>query len=214
MKGLLIKDALLILRNKRSITTLMLVCIVFGFTMGENIPFVLCYTATVFGVLALGTVSYDEFDNGYPFLMSLPFERKTYAVEKYVLSLLFELAGLLIGLVMCVLSAAVRGFSIDPLETALFALVSFPVLMIIMSLLIFIQLKYGPEKSRLVMFLFYGIILAGMAIVSRFKDRFDFPGMIENISPSAAAIGLLAVTVLIVVLMCRLSIRAVEKKEY
>ena len=64
------------------------------------------------------------------------------------------------------------------------------------------------------MFLFYGIILAGVAILSRFKDRFDFPGMIENISPSAAAIGLLAVTVLIVVLMCRLSIQAVEKKEY
>jgi hypothetical protein len=38
--------------------------------------------------------------------------------------------------------------------------------------------------------------------------------MIENISPAAAAIGLLVVTVLVVVLMCRLSIRAVEKKEY
>ncbi|MCR5373094.1 MAG: ABC-2 transporter permease [Solobacterium sp.] len=214
MKGLLIKDALLILRNKRSITTLLLVCVIFGFSMGENVPFVLCYTATVFGIMALGTVSYDEFDNGYPFLMSLPVERKTYAVEKYVLSLGSELAGLLIGLLLCILSAAVRGFSIEPMETALFALVSFPILIIIMSLLIFIQLKYGPERSRLVMFLFYGIILAGMAIVSRFKDRFDFTGMIENISPAAAAIGLLVVTVLVVVLMCRLSIRAVEKKEY
>ncbi|MBE6117682.1 MAG: ABC-2 transporter permease [Erysipelotrichaceae bacterium] len=214
MKGLLIKDALLILRNKRSFTTLMLVCLIFGFSMGDNVPFVLCYTATVFGVLALGTVSYDEFDNGYPFLMSLPFERKTYAVEKYVFSLLFELAGLLVGLLVCVLAAAVRGFAIEPLETALFALVSFPLLIMIMSMLIFVQLKYGPERSRLVMFLFYGIILAGMAIVSRFKDRFDFSGMIENISPAAAAIGLLAVMVVVVVLMCRLSIRAVEKKEY
>jgi hypothetical protein len=166
MKGLLIKDALLILRNKRSITTLLLVCVIFGFSMGENVPFVLCYTATVFGIMALGTVSYDEFDNGYPFLMSLPVERKTYAVEKYVLSLGSELAGLLIGLLLCILSAAVRGFNIEPMETALFALVSFPILIIIMSLLIFIQLKYGPERSRLVMFLFYGCTLAGMAIAS------------------------------------------------
>lgn len=44
---------------------------------------------TMFGaMIAVGTLSYDETDNGLAFLMTLPVDRKTYVREKYLFILI------------------------------------------------------------------------------------------------------------------------------
>ena len=214
MKGLLIKDSLLLRRNNRSLLTLILVCVVMGFSLGENVPFILCYTATVFGVLALGTISYDEFDNGYPFLMSLPVERKTYAKEKFVFCILAEIIGLAVGLLVCVLFSTVRGGTIDMKEALMMIIVALPVLIMAMSVLIFIQLKYGSEKGRLMMFVIYGVILAVGALIAKFSGSLHLDEKLSGVTPAMGAAVLLCIAALFIFIMLRLSIRAVQKKEY
>lgn len=39
-------------------------------------------------MIAVGTLSYDETDNGLAFLMTLPVDRKTYVREKYLFILI------------------------------------------------------------------------------------------------------------------------------
>ena len=214
MKGLLIKDGLIILRNNRSLLTLMIVCAVMGMSMGNNVPFILCYTATVFGILALGTISYDEYDNGYPFLMSLPFERKTYVREKFVFCALFELLGIVIGLLVCMVFCAVRSIPFEAEEVLLMIVIAFPVLIMILSVLIFVQLKFGVDRSRFVMFIIYGVIVAGAAMVAKFGGNLNISAQLKRISPAAGAAGLLLIGAAFTLFMCRVSIRTVMKKEY
>lgn len=35
-------------------------------------------------IVIVGTISYDEYDNGYRFLMTLPIDAKMYVLEKYI----------------------------------------------------------------------------------------------------------------------------------
>ena len=48
----------------------------------------------VTAIFAITTISYDEFDNGLAFLMTLPVTRKQYVAEKYLLG-----AGLTLSLI-------------------------------------------------------------------------------------------------------------------
>ena len=50
--------------------------------------FVVTYFTMIGSLLVLTTISYDTFDNGMPFLMSLPVSGKTYAQEKFLFSLI------------------------------------------------------------------------------------------------------------------------------
>lgn len=61
--------------------------IIISFTLGSA-TFVVGYIILVFGLFALNTISYDEMDNGYAFLFTLPISRADYVKEKYVYGIL------------------------------------------------------------------------------------------------------------------------------
>ena len=50
--------------------------------------FVVSYFTMIASMFVLSTISYDEYDNGYAFLFSMPFSRTSYVKEKYVFSIL------------------------------------------------------------------------------------------------------------------------------
>ena len=85
MFGLIEKDLRLTLVRKQTLFIFLAMALIMGQSMeGE---FLVGYL-TMFAVLvAIGTTSYDEFDNGFAFLMTLPFDRKTYVREKYLFCL-------------------------------------------------------------------------------------------------------------------------------
>ena len=84
MAGLFEKDIRLLLRRKQTLVLFSSCCRNRIYT-GGNI-----YTRifTILGMmLTISTISYDEIDNGYTFLMTLPIDTKTYVKEKYLLCL-------------------------------------------------------------------------------------------------------------------------------
>ena len=99
MKGLLIKDFRL-LKNQKNFFILVFVMAVFLTITGgdESSPatFVLPYVGFVCSFFVLSTISYDEYDNGNAFLFTLPFDRKIYALEKYIFGIVTGGAGLLL----------------------------------------------------------------------------------------------------------------------
>ena len=53
--------------------------------------------AGLLGILGLSTLAYDERDNGFPFLFSLPVDIKTYVGEKYLFCVMTSLVGVAVG---------------------------------------------------------------------------------------------------------------------
>lgn len=83
MSGLLEKDICLLLRGHRNMLILFfMICVFLG--LGQPGTFILGYLPSLMLVVLIGTFSCDESDNGFPFLFTLPIDRKTYIQEKYV----------------------------------------------------------------------------------------------------------------------------------
>ena len=83
MKGLLIKDLKLIKKQNRILAITALLCAWF-FITDRDASAISAYIAAMISIIAVGTVNYDEFDNGMGFLFTFPISRRSYVLEKYV----------------------------------------------------------------------------------------------------------------------------------
>ena len=87
MRGLIEKDLRLMFKRKQILLVIVFVEIMLGISGSGN--FAVVYFTLLGGIIAAGTLSYDEFDNGLEFLFTLPIDRKTYIRGKYVLCAAF-----------------------------------------------------------------------------------------------------------------------------
>ena len=145
MRGLMQKDVCLLLQRSRVLLVLIGVGILMGFSTDGS--FVIGYMTMLCAILTIGTISYDEFDNGYPFLLTLPITRKTYVIGKYVFCLLGDLIGWALSVVIfagCTIAKGSGLLAIQIMETVAFI----PVFVIITAIMLPLQLKFGAEKSR------------------------------------------------------------------
>ncbi|MGN0367798.1 MAG: ABC-2 transporter permease, partial [Wujia sp.] len=79
MAGLIEKDIRILLRRKQALFLFFALAVVLGYTQGGT--FILGYLPLLIMLLAMGTIAYDELDNGYTFLFTLPIDVKTYVRE-------------------------------------------------------------------------------------------------------------------------------------
>ena len=79
MKGYMIKDLLLIKNQKRTLPLLLVCGFFMSFAMQPMVA--VTYLAILGTMICVGTISYDEMDHGYSFLLALPPSRKTYVRE-------------------------------------------------------------------------------------------------------------------------------------
>ena len=87
MKGLLIKDFKLMKNQKNFFFIMIFIAAAMLFAEFES-TFVVSYFTMIASMFVLSTISYDEYDNGYAFLFSMPFSRTSYVKEKYIFSIL------------------------------------------------------------------------------------------------------------------------------
>ena len=85
MFGLIEKDLRLTFARKQTLLIFFIMALVMGISMDGS--FIVGYLTMLAAVISIGTISYDEYDNGFAFLMTLPFGRKTYVREKYLFCL-------------------------------------------------------------------------------------------------------------------------------
>ena len=80
MAGLVEKDFRLIWCNKQALIILLIIGVVIGL---QNEAVILGWLPFAISILLINTVTYDELDKGYGFLMTLPIDAETYVREKY-----------------------------------------------------------------------------------------------------------------------------------
>lgn len=217
MKGLLIKDLMLLKRQK---TTLVLI-VFFAIFLFENntLPSAgtVAYVTVFFTMLAISSVSYDEFDNGYAFLFTLPITVKTYVLEKY----LFALSAVCGS---CLLSggfALIRGRAHE--AEFMGFVVGFGLMMLLLvAVMMPLQLKVGVERSRLM-----GIVLGGVGggagVLSmswlrqsgRLGDVKDiFQAMAGNLNAGVLAFLGVCLVMLAYLASIMVSIRIMKRKDF
>ncbi len=217
MKGLLIKDFLLLKMQGRFLTVLLAVSLMMAF-LGDDVAFVMGYLTIVTPLLALSTVSYDEFDNGNAFLFTLPISRRGYVMEKYVLMTLLGLLSLVVGTVLSICVGLLRDTM--PATEILVILPSITALMLLaIAMMLPLHLKFGAEKARIaVIAVFGGLFAIGIAVfkllpnaASRVEAFFAELDQMNTAFMIASAVllvfGALAVSV-------TASMRIMEKKEF
>lgn len=216
MKGFLVKDFYLVFQRRQTLIVFVLAALIMSFS--ADAYFALSYTAMLTTIVGISTIAYDENDNGFPFLFSLPAGRKTYVKEKYLFCILASLLGTLCGVVILFLSGIVSGKGL-PEDLFMMILMTLAAMVMAAGVMIFLQLKYGVERSRIAMFVLYAIVFGILALANQFKDLFlsklSFLSVLASRIPSNV-LGVIAVLSLIAicVLMYFLSVKAMMEKEF
>lgn len=150
MKGLWIKDLQYVYLQKYYF--IMIVLLSIGSFWSADPDFILTFFPAILSFFTQSSISYDELDHGYTFLFTLPISRKDYVIEKYRFMLVFLWGGcLLIDLLMILL-----GKVPNTTDTYGHMIMIACAMVLVQSILIPIRLKFGMEKSRIVMFLVFG----------------------------------------------------------
>ncbi len=217
MKGLLIKDVKLMMVQKRFIILIVCLAICLG-TFMYDISYILGYMAFIMPMLALGTISYDEFDNGNAFLFSLPISRRGYVREKYVLCLLMGAASILIGIVLSLVIGTIKGSEMIP-EVLMATPAIFGFVCLMIALMMPLQLKFGAEKSKMLLAGAMGVIFAaGMSISSGLASLdMDVAALMEQALTLHTGVMIAAAAALVLAALAAsmaISVRIMEKKEF
>ena len=148
--------------------------------------------------------------------MSLPATRRDYAAGKYLFSIISGFAGWIFAAVVKLIISLMQsefGTSIKELSTAL---VFLPLLLILLSCCIPVELKWGAEKGRMYLLVIYGIFFALLAAGIRFLPEAPafLAKMAAGLSFPIAVCLIFILSFLIFAVSLSLSIRIMQRKEF
>ncbi len=215
MLGLIEKDLRLTIQRKQTVAIFVVMALVLGISGSGT--FAVAYLTILAGIVATGTLSYDEFDNGLEFLMTLPIDRKTYIREKYLFTTAACTIGWCISLVLYVVCENFRGTNVNLLEQLPVLFIILPGMVVVSTIILPLQLKFGTEKGRIVLFAVVGCLsVAIVAVKNMFvstTDALSFIDSMQGISVGTVIIAFLAICVLVGFISYFCSIRIMQKKE-
>lgn len=219
MKGLLVKDMMLI-KKQGKFLILVTVIAVAQALIGDGIsgftPFITMIT-TMCALLSVTTISYDDYNKGNSYLFTLPFERKTYAKEKYVFGFCIGMIGLLLSSLFAAgyAWAFIPGFTMEMLVVPVVTCIAVPIVLLAVMIPLFI--KFGSEKSRYAMFAIFGVVailgFAGSKVVEALNIRLDF-SFLETMSVYLLALIALFALFCLVFISYQLSKKILLRKEF
>lgn len=165
MKSLLIKDFKLLKNQRNFFLAVVLVAVVFIISPAQGPSFAVSYLTFVCSIFTLSTISYDEFDNGYSFLFTLPFTRTEYIYEKYCFGLIVGGTAWLLSSIAACAHDFFTTSNINIIEWWLSYIMILSMLFIVLAFIIPLHLKFGGDKGRIFAAILFGIIFAGVYII-------------------------------------------------
>ena len=217
MTGLLIKDFRL-LKVQKNFFTLIVFILLGQILFSENNFFFFFFATFIFSLFSTSTVSYDEFDNGNPFLFSLPVTRKGYVLEKYCFGLILGGAAWFVSTLLVVIVQLIKG-NASLTDLLLPSLAFLPLVLFFLAVMLPIQLKFGSEKGRIVLIGVIGLIfllgvLAVKAAEALHIDLAFLFNSLSSLSMSALILGAIAVMLLLLLLSLKISMAVMNRKEF
>ena len=148
MKGLFVKDIELMKQQKQFFILVIVMGVILNLAGSGSISFATGYFTFVTAIFAITTISYDEFDNGLAFLMTLPVTRKQYVAEKYLLGAGLTAAAWGITTITGVICKGVAELQGDLSETIIDSLIYIPLALLMLTASLPLVIHFGAEKGR------------------------------------------------------------------
>ncbi len=217
MRGLLIKDFRLLTNQKK----FLLVVLGFGFFFlfsNDTPEGAMGYITILSAMLVLTTMSYDEFERGMSFLMTLPITKATYVWEKYVLGVCISASMSLVSTLVSMLVFQVRKIPYPMFSFIYSGILFFGLSLLFLAVMIPVQMKFGSEKGKFVkMIAMIIVVLCGFSIVKLLElVGVDVIEMLASLMSSSVVLGfsiICLVCVAFYILSGFVSHRILEKKE-
>ena len=217
MAGLFDKDLRILLQRKQAIVIFLAIAVILGFSTGGT--FVVGYTTFCILILAVSTISYDEFDNGFSFLMTLPITRQSYVVEKYILCSICGVVAWIFSVVVCICENQYKQVTVVTEDLLMEAAIMLPIVLFIMDIMIPVQIKYGSEKSRIVLITVMGIVMIVGIGVKKAVEMLDLPleslfEKLQSITEVQVLVGSIIFIIVATLLSFAISYRIMNNKEF
>ena len=217
MAGLFDKDLRILLQRKQAIVMFLVIAVILGFSTGGT--FVVGYTTFCILILAVSTISYDEFDNGFSFLMTLPITRQSYVVEKYILCSICGVVAWIFSVVVCICENQYKQVTVVTEDLLMEAAIMLPIVLFIMDIMIPVQIKYGSEKSRIVLISVMGIVMIVGIGVKKAVEMLDLPleslfEKLQSITEVQVLVGSIIFIIVATLLSFAISVRIINNKEF
>ena len=216
MKGLLIKDIRTILQQKSTLLLIWLVGVFMLFSY-DSYEFSITYIMFVSGTLTMTTISYDDFNKGMSFLMTLPITRSLYVKSKYAFMVLSLLVNAVVISALSMVAVNVRKMSMGLNDVLFTTVIAVCCLMLFLSVILPFLFKFGAEKGRVVMFIMVGAVTAIAFAISKVAPAANMGDLIAKLQqiPLTAVLGAVVVaSVVILLISMGISIAVITKKEY
>ena len=215
MGGLFEKDFRLLCQNRQTLVLFLMMAGFLGLT--QNGTFVLGYLSFTFSILLTSTISYDEMDQGFEFLMTLPVTPKTYVKEKYGFCTVGVIFSVVLSGIIYLIVKGIHGEQILLGEELLTVLIFVPIVWCVIAIMVPIQLKFGAEKGRIAILMVYG----GSAFLLYFVLKWIgeenvklMTNFLNQWKPEALVLGGFLLSGLVLVISYGISRRIMEQKEY
>ena len=218
MRGLLIKDFQLLKNQKSFFVVFIAMAVIFLVTDMMSQDFLVSYVSFLSIIMMVSSMTYDEFNNGLSYLMTLPTTRKKYVQEKYVFGFIL----LFIAWVSTFL--ATTGFYLgkgELISLSDWLLSCFMILLcavIMIQCVLPLQLKFGQNKGNIAMALIVGVLFAIGFIVMSIVKLFDIDltflmRMISQIDLFQIIVIMIGVVIIVGFISYRISLKIMYKKE-
>ncbi|MDE7273978.1 MAG: ABC-2 transporter permease [Lachnospiraceae bacterium] len=223
VKGLLIKDFKLMISQMKFIFILMIPWGIF-MTSTMNMSFFVGYIAILCAFMTLSTFSYDEFENGSAYLMTLPISRKDYVIGKFLFGLLSTTVPFAVVSILSWGGLAAWGAKMRFADYLLSVAALLPAAYLLLALEIPLQIKFGNVKGGVVRLISIGVMSAGIAVTAYLSELEGAKELVVNgmeaagssAEPGIQILVLAAAAVLVIVMLAsyKISCRFMEKKEF
>lgn len=219
MKALFIKDIRIVLKQQRVLICAFFAVITILAFATDNSMYAVAFVLFLVPTMMLTTISYDTFENGMSYIMSLPVSVKDYVAEKYILtvasSLIFNImATILINVVLSI----GKGVGIMPLELIVNAMLAQFMVLIYISLVLPVDIRFGTDKGMIIVVLMAVVIGAAGPMLSNINVD---SGLMYKLSeseitsvPVNTALLLMSVGGVFVIVSYFISVKLMKQMEY
>ena len=217
MKGLFLKDFRYLLLQKSFFGLILIFGLALSLTMGDRYYFVLGYLTFMGAILGFITITMDDQTNDMAFLFTLPFSRRQYVQEKYLLSLIMLFLSCTISLMVVFLTRWIKHYTTPPSEILFAALGCCACLIFFLSLMLPLTLKFGEERARLAYLISLGaFIVAIVPIITliNFLNTTHSFSLLWLISTEVWLILGTFIILLCLVISYRISLRILEHRDF
>lgn len=217
MKGLFVKDIELMKQQKQFFILVVVMGVILNLAGGSgSVSFATGYFTIVTAIFAITTISYDEFDNGLAFLMTLPVTRKQYVAEKYLLGAGLTAVAWGIATITGVICKGVAELQGCLSETIIGSLIDIPLALLMLAVSLPLVIHFGAEKGRYIAMVMWAIIFAVVYILIKTMglsaDAAD--AWLNGLNWGMVLAGVVLFTVIVYMGSFGIGVRLMEKKEF